>query len=180
MKKKLTVFVISLLMSFTIHATDINQDLLAVEIEGISLNTPFNAIPVVLEIHGYRQSASTTFIKRTQAGANRQSIHRIEITDTDSLRQISYVREKSGGRIKSPPKVEELIIESEIGTAQEIYRILCTEASDEVQAERICQPTSETHIIINQGNAVNIGSSLEVLLNASAASTTLRLKFSKE
>ncbi len=91
MPKKLFVFVISLLLSFTIHATDINQDLLAVEIEGISLNTPFNAIPVILEIHGYRQSASTTYIKRTQAAENRQSIHRIEIADTDSLRQISYI-----------------------------------------------------------------------------------------
>lgn len=180
MQKKLTVFVTSLLMSFTIHATDINQDLLAVEIEGISLNTPFNAITVILEIHGYRQSASTTYIKRTQAGEHRQSIHRIEIVDTDSLRQISYIREKSGGRIKSPPKVEELIIESEIGTAQEIYRILCTEASDEVQTERSCQPESATHIIINQGNAVSVKSDLEVALNASAASTAMRLKFSKE
>lgn len=180
MLKKLTVFVIGLLMSFTIYAADINQDLLAVEIEGISLNTPFNAIPVILEMHGYRQSASTTYIKRTQATEQRRSIHRIEIADTDSLRQISYIREKSGGRIKSPPNVEELIMESEIGTAQEIYRIVCTEASAEVQTERLCQPASATHVTINQGNAVSIGSNLEVLLNASAASTTMRLKFSKE
>lgn len=173
------MFLISFLLPFTIHAADINQDFLTVEIEGISLSTPYDTIPEILENHGYRQSTSTTYIKRTQATEHRQSIHRIEISNADNLRQISYIREKSGGRIKSPPKVKKPILESEIVMAQEIYRLVCAEVSVQMQAERSCQPASEFSISFNSGDTLQIGNNLEVSLNASAASTTMRLKYSK-
>jgi len=179
MTKKLVVFFIGFLLSFNINASDTNQNLLKVEIEGISLSTSIDTIPGILENHGYRQSASTTYIKRTQAAEQRQSIHRIEITDTDNLRQISYIREKSGGRIKSPPKVEKPILESEVSMAQAIYHIVCTEVSAQVQNERYCQPASKSNISINNGNTLQIGSDFEVTLNASAASTAIRLKYFK-
>ena len=177
---KLFVFFIAFLLSFTINAADTNQNLLIVEIEGISLSTPIDAIPGILENHGYNQTASTTFTKRTQAADQRKSIHRIEISDTDKLRQISYIREKSGGRIKSPPKVEEPILENEALIAQEIYRIVCTKVSTQIKNERSCQPKSKSRISINNGNTLQIGSDFEVALNASAASTAMRLKYSKK
>lgn len=180
MQKKISVFFIGFLLSSTIHASDINQNLLIVKIEGISLSTSIDAIPEILDNHGYNQTASTTFTKRTQAAGQRKSIHRIEISDTDKLRQISYIREKSGGRIKSPPKVEEPILENEALIAQEIYRIVCTEVSAQVQNERHCQPASKSSININKGNALQIGSDFEVTLNASAANTAVRLKYSKK
>ncbi len=180
MPKKLFVFFTGFLLSFTIDASDINQNLLMVEIEGISLSTPIDEIPEILEIHGYNQTASTTFTKRTQASDQRKSIHRIEISDTDKLRQISYIREKSGGRIKSPPKVEEPILENEALIAQEINRIVCTEVSAQVKNERYCQPTSKSSIRINNGNTLQIGSDFEVTLNVSAASTAMRLKYIKK
>lgn len=175
----LLVFLISFLLPFTIHAADINQDLLTVEIEGISLSTPHDTIPEILENHGYSQSTSTTYIKRTQATEHRRSIHRIEISNTDNLQQISYIREKSGGRIKSPPKNKKPILESEIVMAQEIYRLVCMEASAQVQAERFCQPASKYNISFNNGDTLQISSHLEVSLNASATNTAMRLKYSK-
>lgn len=180
MPKKLFVFFIGFLLSLTTNASNTNQNLLMVEIEGISLSTPIDAIPEILENHGYNQTASTTFIKRTEATGPRKSIHRIEISDTDKLRQISYIREKSGGRIKSPPKVEEPILKNETLIAQEIYRIVCTEVSAQIQNERYCQPASKFSISFNNGSTLQIGSDFEVTLNASAASTAIRLKYSKK
>lgn len=180
MQKKLFVFFIGFFSSFTINASDINQNILVIEIEGISLNTPIDAIPDILQNHGYNQTQSTTFTKRTQAADQRKSIHRIEISDTDKLRQISYIREKSGGRIKSPPKVDEPILENEALIAQEIYRIICTEVSAQVQNERYCQPASKSSISINEGNALQIDGGFEITLNASAASTAIHLKHSKK
>ena len=179
MLNKLPVFFIGFLLSFITHAADINHSLLTVEIEGISLSTPIDAIPIILEIQGYSQVSSTTFTKRSPADGQRMSIHRIEIADTNDLRQISYVREKSGGRMKSPPKVELPILESEVGTAQRIYHIVCVEASAKKQNERLCQPKTASSIIFNQGNMMKIDSNFDVLLNASAASTAIRLRHSK-
>ncbi|MDH5553374.1 MAG: hypothetical protein OEX82_08600 [Nitrosomonas sp.] len=180
MLNKLQLIFIGLLLSFTVQAADINQGLLTVEIEGVSLSTPIDAIPGILESHGYNQVSSTTYTRRSPADGQRMSIHRIEITDTTDLRQISYIREKSGGRIKSPPKIEEPILDSELGTAQTIYRIVCDEVSVQDQDERLCQPATASNIIFNQGNVLKISSSLEASLNASAASTIIRLKYSEK
>lgn len=179
MQNKLPVVFIGFLLSFITHAADINHSLLTVEIEGVSLSTPIDAIPIILEIQGYNQVSSTTYTKRSPADGQRMSIHRIEIADTNDLRQISYVREKSGGRIKSPPKVEEPILESELGAAQRIYHVVCAEVSAQNQNERLCQPATASNIIFNQGNVMKIGTNFEVSLNASAASTIMRLKYSK-
>ncbi len=179
MLKKLNTFLITILLSFSVNATNINQDLLAVQIEGISLSTPNDAIPGILETHGYHQANTTTYTRRSPADGGRMSIHRIEITDTNTLRQINYIREKSGGRIKSPPKVEEPILESELDAAQKIYHIVCTATSPQIQNERLCQPESSTNITFNQSNMITIDENFEVSLNASAASTVIRLKYSK-
>jgi len=179
MQNKLPVVFIGFLLSFITHAADINHSLLTVEIEGVSLSTPIGAIPIILEIQGYNQVSSTTYTKRSPADGQRMSIHRIEITDTNDLRQISYVREKSGGRIKSPPKVEKPILESELGTAQRIYHIVCAEASAKEQNEGLCQPATTSNIIFNHGKPMKIGSNFEVSLNATDASTVMRLKYSK-
>ncbi len=180
MLKNLNAFLIAILLPFAVNASNINQSLLTIEIEGISLSTPNDAIPGILKNHGYHQATTTTYTRRSPADGQRMSIHRIEITDTSELRQINYIREKSGGRIKSPPKVEESILESELDAAQKIYHIVCAATSPEIQNERLCQPESSSNITFNQSNMVTIDNNFEVSLNASAANTVIRLKYSKD
>lgn len=177
------VFLILALLPFTVSASNTDnlsekQRLLAIEIEGVSLNTPANSIAAILTNHGYEQATSTTYTKQYQAPGQRRSIYRVEIEQSDTLHQINYLREKSGGRVKSPPKIEKPILENEAFMAREIYRIVCTEASVQTQNERFCEPMSVSSIRFNHGNPLQIDQYFDVLLDASAANTSIRLTFS--
>lgn len=66
------------------------QRFLDLEIEGISLSTLPEDIPVILEAAGYFQSGNSTFIRDTPLPGGRKSIYRIELEDTPEYRSITY------------------------------------------------------------------------------------------
>jgi len=156
-------------------STNINH-FLTLEIEGISLKTPLETVPSILEKHGYEQTGSMTFIKQNQHPGQRKSNYRIEVEGADKIHRITYFRGKSGGRIKSPPKQEEPILPNEIEMAKELHDLVCSGITTEEQEKRSCLPITASNISFGDGGLLEIGSRIGVKLDASAATTTIEIK----
>jgi len=152
--------------------------LLAFEIEGVSLNMPFETIPATLEKQGFTQTGSTTYTKQNQIPGQRRSIYRVEVNDTESLRQITYFRGESGGRVKSSVK-ERSLIPAEADMAKQLYALICDGITALEQSERSCFPVTEYKIKFGHGEFLEIGTDIGVQLNASATTTTIAVRHSK-
>lgn len=150
------------------------------EIAGISLKTPLDSIPSILEDHGYTQTGSTTYTKQIQVPGQRKAIYRIEVDDNPAQRQITYFRGQSGGRVKSSVLKEKPIQADEIKMANELYQMVCTEIPPQIQENRSCQPATGALIVFGHGEYLEIGENFGAQLNASADSTTIGIKYIKE
>ncbi len=159
------------------EANDLAQ-LLAFKIEGISLDTSLEAIPAILEKHGYTQTSSTTYTKQNQIRGQRRSIYRVEVNDTESLRQITYFRGESGGRVKSSVK-ERSLMPAEADMAKQLYALICDGITTLEKGERSCFPVTEYKIKFGHGEFLEIGTNIGVQLNASAESTTIAVRRAK-
>lgn len=155
------------------------QGFLVTEIEGISLSTPSEMIPLILEKNGYNQTRQATYTKQIQEPGQRKSVYRIEIEDTAMRRQITYFRGKTGGRIKSSAQAEPIPVD-EFTTARAIYKLVCGEASSQTQAARSCLPVTESNIRFGDGNLLEISDNVGIQLSASATSTTITLRYTKD
>jgi hypothetical protein len=164
--------------SKTDEAIDLTS-FLAFEIEGVSLDTPFEAIPEILEKHGFTQTSNTTYTKRNQIPGQRRSLYRIEVNDTESMRHIAYYRGKSGGRVKSSVKQEKPILPNEADMAKELFGLVCIGVTALEQSERSCLPVTKAHISFAHGEFLEIGGDIGVQLSASATTTTIAVKYSK-
>ena len=156
------------------------QQFFAFEIAGISLRTSFDAIPSILESHGYTQTGSATYTKQIQVPGQRKSIYRIEVDDGPTQRQIIYFRGQSGGRVKSSALRAKPIQVDEIDMANTLHQLVCSEIIPQIQKTRACQPATDTFIIFGNGKFVEIGKKVSAQLNASADSTTIGIKYIKE
>lgn len=156
------------------------QRFLTYEIAGISMKTPSDSIPSILEDHGYTQTGSVTYTKQIQVPGQRKAIYRIEVDDTPAKRQITYFRGQSGGRVKSSVLKDKPIQADEIEMANELYQIVCAEVSPQIEETRACQPATDALLIFGNGEFLDIGENFGAQLNASADSTTIGLKYIKE
>ncbi|SFP92244.1 hypothetical protein SAMN05216419_103324 [Nitrosomonas cryotolerans] len=155
------------------------QGFLVTEVEGISLRTPPEMIPVILEKNSYSQARQATYTKQTQEPGQRKSVYRIEIEDTATHRQITYFRGKTGGRIKSSAQAEPIPAD-EFTIARAVYKLVCGEVSSQTQAARSCLPVTESNIRFGDGNLLEISDNVVVQLSASATSTTITLRYTKD
>ncbi len=153
--------------------------LLSIEIEGVSLGTPLKAIPDILEKQDFTQTGSTTFTKRNQPPGQRRSIYRIEVKDTDSMRNITYHRGQSGGRVKSSALQEKPILADEVEMAKVLYELVCVGITAQEQSERSCSPVTASHISFNQGEFLRIREDVGVQLSVSATATIIAVEYSK-
>lgn len=156
------------------------QHFLAYEIAGISMETPSDSIPSILEDHGYTQTGSATYTKQIQVPGQRKAIYRIEVDDTPAQRQITYFRGQSGGRVKSSTQKEKPIQADEIEMANELYQMVCDEASPQTKEARACQPATDALMIFGNGEFLDISKNFSAQLNASADSTTIGIKHIKD
>ena len=152
--------------------------LLTFEIEGVSLSTEANTIPDILQGKGYKQT-QTTYTKQHQVLGQRKSIYRIEINEEEAGRHIIYIREKSGGRIKSPPKQEKPIPPNEASMAKKLYELVCIDPHAQLYESRACLPITTQNISFGHGKLVAIGKNISVKLSASAASTAIEVRYSE-
>ncbi len=157
----------------------VQERFLSYEIEGISLNTPLDTIPSILESHGYTQTGNATYTKQIQVPGQRKSIYRIEIDDTSAQRQIIYFRGKSGGRVKSSALRDKPIQPDEAEMANILYQLVCTEVEQNIQETRSCIPTTDALIIFGNGEFLDVGKNISAQLNTSADSTTIGIKYNK-
>ncbi|MBA2483263.1 MAG: hypothetical protein H0V39_02360 [Nitrosomonas sp.] len=157
-----------------------HKRLLSYEIAGISLNTPVENIPSILESHGYTQTGNTTYTKQIQVPGQRKSIYRIEINDTADQRQISYFRGKSGGRVKSSVKKDIPIPPDEAEMANTLYQFVCNGIKQELQERRSCEPATDALLVFGKGEFLNIENNISAQLSASADSTTIGIKYNKK
>lgn len=157
-----------------------HKRLLTYEIAGISLNTPFENIPSILESHGFTQTGNTTYTKQIQVPGQRKSIYRIETNDTADHRQIIYFRGKSGGRVKSSVKQDKPIPPDEAEMANTLYLFVCTGISPEMQESRSCEPATDAKIIFGEGEFLNVAKNISAQLSASADSTTIGITYNKK
>ena len=156
------------------------QRFLAYEIAGISLKTPPDSISSILEDHGYTQTGSATYTKQIQVPGQRKAIYRIEVDDKPAVRQITYFRGQSGGRVKSSALKEKPIQADEIEMAYELYQIVCGEISPQTEETRACQPATDALMIFGNGKFLDISNNFSAQVNASADSTTIGIKYSKD
>ncbi len=163
--------------SKTEESIDLSR-LLGFEIEGVSLNTPFKTIPATLEKQGYTQTGSTTYTKQNQIPGQRRSIYRVEVYDNESMRQITYFRGESGGRVKSSVK-ERSLIPAEADMAKQLYALICDDITALEKSERSCFPVTEYKINFSHGEFLEIGTNIGVQLSASASTTTIAVRYSK-
>lgn len=153
---------------------------LAYEIAGVSLQTPPDSISSILEDHGYTQTGSATYTKQIQVPGQRKAIYRIEIDDTPAIRQITYFRGQSGGRVKSSALKEKPLQADEIEMANELYQIVCGEISPQTAETRTCQPATDALLIFGNGEFLDISNNFGAQLNASADATTIGIKYIKQ
>lgn len=156
------------------------QHFLDLEIEGISLSTLPEDIPVILEAVGYSQTGNSTFIKNTPLPGGRKSIYRIELEDTPQYRSITYFRGESGGRNKSPVVKNKPVPDNEAVWANAFYKLVCLNVPDEIKAERSCQPLVDWQIRFGEGRSLDISDKISAQLDASGASTILGVTYFKD
>ncbi len=154
------------------------DQLLAFEIEGVSLNTSLESIPEILQGYGYTQAGNTMYTKQHPIPGGRKSIYRIEINDSETSRHITYFRGNSGGRVKSSPKQEKAILAEEADMARKLYEIVCADHTTPEHNERYCSPISVSNIQLSQGEFLQIGKKFGIKLSATETSTTIEVKYS--
>lgn len=156
------------------------QRFLDLEIEGISLSTLPEDIPVILEAAGYFQSGNSAFLKEAPLPGGKKSIYRIEFEDTAKLRSITYFRGVSGGRNKSPVEKNQPIPANEAAWAKTLYELVCLNVPEEIKIARACQPSVAWQIRFGEGGLLSLSDKASAQLDASAASTTLGVTYFKD
>jgi hypothetical protein len=149
--------------------------LTAIEIAGVSLTTPAEKIPDILQAQGYAQVNSSLFTKSEPAPNGRSTVYRVEIDDTATSRELGYFRSLTGGRNKSPPSRDATIPDSEIMMVRQLYDAVCN-VSEDLQSERNCQPPQTASVMINHGMMLTVDANHSVLLKASDSSTSVVVK----
>lgn len=156
------------------------QRFLDLEIEGITLSTLPEDIPVILEAAGYYPMGNATFTKQEALPGGRKSLYRIEVEDTSRQRSITYFRGESGGRNKSPVERNRPIPANEAVWAKAIYELVCVQVPEQVKKARTCQPVADWEIRFGEGVFLNIADNAGAQLDASGASTTLGVTYFKK
>ncbi|OQW80663.1 MAG: hypothetical protein E6Q59_10390 [Nitrosomonas sp.] len=149
--------------------------LTAIEIAGVSLTTPAEKIPDILQTQGYTQVNSSLYTKSEPAPNGRSTVYRVEIDDTATSRELGYFRSLTGGRNKSPSSRDAAIPDSEIAMVRQLYDVVCN-VSEDLQSERKCQPPQPASMMINNGMMLTIDANHSVLLKASDSSTSVVVK----
>ena len=149
--------------------------ILSLRLEGVSLNMSQTEIQTKLQAAGYTQVSPITFIKELPLPGGRQSIYRIEFEHTPSISKLGYFRSESGGRNKSPVTESRPIPEQEAKSANELYELVCSQASDEIKSVRACESVSEASIRFGEGNPLALSPSITAQLAASASSMSLSI-----
>lgn len=177
--KFLLLWITALLFIFALnsHATDTKkQQLQAIEIAGISVNTSPEMIAGILRAQGYKQINESLYTKQEQAQSGRSAIYRVEIENTATFHQITYFRSLGGGRVKSPVVRDAPVPASEIDMAQQLYRAICTDIPAEIQEKRSCEPLTPANIRFGHGQWIQSDAHFAVLLDATNTSTTIGIK----
>jgi hypothetical protein len=156
------------------------QRFLDLEIQGISLSTLPEDIPVILEAAGYFQSGNSTFIRDTPLPGGRKSIYRIELEDTPEHRSITYFRGESGGRNKSSVERNRPVPDNEAVWARAIYELVCLHVPDAISKARACQPVVGWEIRFGEGSFLSISDNAGAQVDAAGASTTLGVTYFKK
>ncbi len=154
--------------------------ILSLRLEGVSLNMSQTEIQTKLQAAGYTQVSPITFIKELPLPGGRQSIYRIEFEHTPSISKLGYFRSESGGRNKSPVTESRPIPEQEAKSANELYELVCSQASDEIKSVRACESVSEASIRFGEGNPLALSPSITAQLAASASSMSLSIVHHKQ
>jgi hypothetical protein len=149
--------------------------LMAIEIAGVSLTTPAEKIPDILQAQGYTQVNSSLYTKSEPAPNGRSTVYRIEVDDTATSRELGYFRSLTGGRNKSPSSRDAAIPETEIAMVRQLYDAVCN-VSEDLQSERNCQPPQPASIMINHGMMLTVDANYSVLLKALDSSTSVVVK----
>lgn len=149
--------------------------LVAVEIAGISLDTPVDKIAEILQAQGYTQVNPSLYTKSEAAPNGRSTVYRVEVDDTAGSRELSYARSLTGGRNKSPSSRDAAIPDSEIAMVRQLYDVVCN-VSEDLQSERKCAPPQPASVMINHGMMLTVDVNHSVLLKASDSSTSVMVK----
>lgn len=179
---RLASMMVAMIISFSVSANQnsgVEKDALkAIEIAGISLNTPAEAIAKILQAQDYVPVNETVYTKQEAAPNGRSTIYRMEVEDTPTFRQLSYSRNITGGRNKSPSPRDAAIPTDEITAAQQLYELACA-VPEEQQTQRACMPPAPANIIVGHGQWVAIDQHRSVLLKASDTSTSMMIRYIK-
>lgn len=149
--------------------------LTVIEIAGVSLATPAEKIPDILQAQGYTQVNSSLYTKSEPAPNGRSTVYRVEIDDTATSRELGYFRSLTGGRNESPSSRDATIPDSEIAMVRQLYDVVCN-VSEDLQSERKCVPPQPASVMINHGMMLTIDADYSVLLKASDSSTSMVVK----
>lgn len=155
------------------------QRFLDLEIEGISLSTLPEDIPVILEAAGYFQQRNSTFIKQVPLAGDRKSLYRIEVEDTPRQRRITYFRTERGSRNKSSVEKNRPVPDNEAVWAKAIYELVCLQVRNEIKKVRACKPLAEGEIRFGEGSFLSISDNAGAQVDASGESTTLGVTYFK-
>lgn len=173
---------VAAIVSFSVSASQTTgtekHPLKTIEIAGISLNTPPEAIAKIMQAQDYTQVNESLYTKQESAQNGRSTVYRIEIEDTATSRQLGYFRSLTGGRNKSPSSRDAAIPESEITMAQQLHDFVCTVA-EELQTERACMPQAPANMIFGHGQSITLDAHFSVLLKASDTSTSMIIKYTE-
>ena len=153
--------------------------LTVIEIAGVSLATPAEKIPNILQAQGYTQVNSSLYTKSEPAPNGRSTVYRVEIDDTATSRELGYFRSLTGGRNKSPSSRDAAIPENEIAMVRQLHDVVCN-VPDDLQTGRQCTPAEPVNIMINHGMMLVIDANYSVLLKASDSSTSVMVRGSKK
>ncbi|MDV6345116.1 hypothetical protein [Nitrosomonas sp. Is37] len=156
------------------------QRFLDLEIEGISLSTLPEDIPVILEAAGYFQRENSTFIKQVPLAGGRKLLYLIEVEDTPRHRSITYLRAESSGRNKNLVEKNRPVPDNEAVWAKTIYELVCLQVRDEIKKARACKPLTDWEIRFGEGSFLRISANAGAQVDASGASTTLGITYFKQ
>ena len=180
---RLAFLMIAMIISFSVSASQnrdaVKDSLNAIEIAGVSLNTPAEAITKILQAQDYVFVNEAVYTKQEPAPNGRSTVYRIEIEDTPAFRQLSYSRNLTGGRNKSPSARDAAIPADEMTAVQRLYDSVCA-VSEELQTQRACVPPTPANIIVGHGQLIAIDQHHSILLKASDASTSMMIRFMKK
>ena len=179
---RLALMMVAMIISFSVLASQSpgaeKDSLKAIEIAGISLNTPAGAIAKILQAQDYVPVNGTVYTKQEAAPNGRSTIYRIEVEDTPTFRQLSYSRNLTGGRNKSPSARDAAIPADEVTVTQQLYDAVCA-VSEEQQTQRACMSTTPANIIVGHGQLIAIDQHHSIVLKASDASTSIMIRYIK-